>query len=388
MLSDKQKEFWREANHRWNIKEGATRSGKTYLDYYWIARRIKNTRGDGLIVLLGNTRGTLERNIIAPMRGIWGGSNIGRLANDGSIELFGKRCYALGADKSSQKERLQGTGIEYCYGDEITTWSKDVFEMLKSRLDKPYSCFDGTCNPDAPGHWLLEFLKSGADIYRQSYTIYDNPFLEPEFIKNLECEYAGSVYFDRYILGRWTRAEGLVYPMFSSKKHTFKIPPADGRYYISIDYGTANPTSMGLWCVSGGTAYRIKEFYYDSRRNARQLTDEEYYVKLCGLAGEYPVEYVVVDPSAASFIALIKRHGVFSVQKAKNSVLDGIRYTAGLINAGRIKISEDCRDILREFGAYCWDEAASGDAVIKENDHAMDDMRYFCMTVMRRFYET
>lgn len=387
MLSEKQKQFWKEANHRWNIKEGATRSGKTYLDYYWIARRIKNTRGDGLIVLLGNTRGTLERNIIEPMRGIWGSRNIGRLANDGSVELFGKRCYALGADKSSQKERLQGTGIEYCYGDEITTWNKEVFEMLKSRLDKPHSCFDGTCNPDSPGHWLLEFLNSGADIYRQSYTIYDNPFLEKSFVKNLEREYAGSVYFDRYILGRWTRAEGLVYPMFSREKHTFRTAPEEGCCYISVDYGTSNPTSMGLWCVNGGTAYRIKEFYYDSRRSARQLTDEEYYDKLCELAGEYPVEYIVADPSAASFITLIKRRGDFTVMKAKNSVLDGIRYTAGLINAGRIMISKDCRDTLREFGAYCWDENAAGDAVIKENDHAMDDIRYFCMTIMRRFYE-
>lgn len=387
MLSKKQREFWKNANHRWNIKEGATRSGKTYLDYYWIARRIRRCKGEGLIVLLGNTRGTLDRNIITPMRDIWGARNIGKLSNDGTIELFGRRCYALGADKSSQKERLQGSGIEYCYGDEITTWNQEVFEMLKSRLDKPHSCFDGTCNPDSPGHWLLDFLNSDADIYRQQYTIYDNPFLTPEFVKNLEREYEGSVYFDRYILGRWTRAEGLVYPMFCANSHTFKNPPPYGNYYISVDYGTSNPTSMGLWCVSDGVAYRIKEFYYDSRKHQHQLTDEEYYTELCRLAGDYPIEYVVVDPSAASFITLIKRNGVFGVQKAKNSVLDGIRYTAGLINSGRIKISEDCCDILREFGAYSWNNDACADAVIKENDHAMDDMRYFCTTIMRRYYD-
>lgn len=387
MLSDKQREFWRNANHRWNIKEGATRSGKTYLDYYWIARRIINTHNEGLIVLLGNTRGTLERNIITPMRSIWGSRYIGRMSNDGTIDLFGKKCCALGADKSSQKERLQGSGIEYCYGDEITTWSREVFEMLKSRLDKPHSCFDGTCNPDSPGHWLLEFLNSGADVYRQSYTIYDNPFLPAEFVKNLESEYEGSVYFDRYILGKWTRAEGLVYPMFKKSEHVFKDAPNCGNYYISIDYGTSNPTSMGLWCVNGRIGYRIKEYYYDSRREGRQMTDEEYYEKLVQLADGYPVEYVVVDPSAASFITLIRRHGMFGVQKAKNSVLDGIRYTAGLINSGRIKICENCSDSLREFGAYCWDSDSNSDAVIKENDHAMDDIRYFCSTIMKRYYE-
>ncbi|MBQ7794521.1 MAG: PBSX family phage terminase large subunit, partial [Clostridia bacterium] len=163
-------------------------------------------------------------------------------------------------------------------------------------------------------------------------------------------------------------------------------PPRDGEYYISIDYGTVNPTSMGLWCVSDGRAYRIREFYHDSRKLQKQLTDGEYYERLKELAEGYRVRFVVVDPSAASFITLIKRDGRFGVMKAKNSVTDGIRYTAGLINSDRIMISENCRDSLREFGEYCWDDTASEDTVIKENDHAMDDIRYFCTTVMKRYY--
>ncbi len=385
-MSKKQREFWNNANCRWNIKEGATRSGKTYLDYYWLAKRITKTRGEGLIVLIGNTRSTLERNILTPMRNIWGERAVGAIKGNGTVEMFGKRCFALGADRASQKDKLQGTGIEYCYGDEVTTWNKEVFEMLKSRLDKPHSCFDGTCNPDGPNHWLLEFMQSGADIYRQSYTIYDNPFLSQEFVANLEKEYSGSVYFDRYILGKWTRAEGLVYPMFSKERHLFNVAPA-GDYYISVDYGTVNPTSMGLWSVSGGIAYRIKEYYHDSRKTGRQLTDEEYYEKLKKLADGYPVQYIIVDPSAASFITLIKRKGELSVMKAKNSVTDGIRYTAGLINSDRVKIHSDCRDSIREFGEYSWDESSMSDTVIKENDHAMDDIRYFCTTVMKRYYD-
>lgn len=387
MMSEKQREFWKNANSRWNIKDGATRSGKTYLDYFLIARRVLEARGDGLIMLIGNTRGTLERNILAPMRGIWGGQRVGNISADGSVVLFGKRCCTLGADRINQREKLQGTGIEYCYGDEITTWSREVFEMLKSRLDKPYSRFDGTCNPDSPDHWLLEFMQSGADVYRQSYTIYDNPFLDRSFVENLEKEYRGSVYFDRYILGKWTRAEGLVYPMFSRERHTFTKEPECGRYYISVDYGTVNPTSMGLWCVNGGKAWRIREYYYDSRKAVRRLTDDEYYDRLAVLAADYPIEYVVIDPSAASFTELVKQRGEFAVKKANNSVNDGIRYTAGLISAGRILIHRDCGGILREFGAYCWDEKATGDIVIKENDHAMDDMRYFTYTIFKRLFD-
>ena len=175
-LSDKQKEFWNNCNCRWNIKSGATRSGKTYLDYFLIPKRIRTTKGQGLIVILGNTKGTIERNILEPMRNIYGPKLVGNISSNNTVRLFGKKVYALGADKKNRVEVIQGAGIEYCYGDEITTWSEEVFQMLKSRLDKPNSCFDGTCNPDHPNHWFKQFLDSDADIYHQHYTIDDNPF--------------------------------------------------------------------------------------------------------------------------------------------------------------------------------------------------------------------
>lgn len=256
--------------------------------------------------------------------------------------------------------------------------------MLKSRLDKKNSLFDGTCNPDGPNHWLLKFLESDADIFRQHYTIYDNPNLSGEFVRNLEKEYRGTVYFDRFILGKWALAEGLIYPMFDREKHIFEAVPRRGSYYISIDYGTLNPCSMGLWCVADGIAYRIREFYYDGRAGKRLFTDEEYYSALEELAGDYPIQYAVVDPSAASFIEVIRRHGKFAVKKAKNSVLDGIRYTAGLISDGRILIHSSCKNTVREFGSYCWDTHQAEDKPMKVNDHAMDDVRYFCYTVMKK----
>lgn len=224
-LSDKQKEFWNNCSCRWNVKTGATRSGKTYLDYYIIPKRIRACKGNGLIVLLGNTQGTIERNVLEPMRSIWG-SLVGTISSNNKAKLFGRDVYVLGADKKNQVSRIQGAGIEYCYGDEITTWSQDVFQMLKSRLDKPNSCFDGTCNPDSPNHWFKEFLDSKANIYHQHYTIDDNPFLTDEFVTALKQEYYGTVYYNRFILGQWVRAEGAIYKLFAG---------SPDRYFISFE---------------------------------------------------------------------------------------------------------------------------------------------------------
>ena len=386
-LTNKQKEYLLHYTHRWNFKGGATGSGKTFMDIcVTIPKRLMATRGEGLIVLMGNTRGTLERNLLDPMRGVWPGL-VGPIRSDNTVDIWGKKCYALGADNKKHVQRIQGATFEYAYGDEVTTWTQDVFEMLKSRLRCPHSYFDGTYNPAGPNHWLKAFLESGADVYSQSYVIDDNPYLPRAFVENLKREYAGTVYYDRYILGRWALAEGLVYPMFDAEKHVYtKAPWIDetGEWYISIDYGTLNPTSMGLWRIYDGVAYRVKEYYYSGRDAGRQLTDEEYYRALEGLAGDRVIQSVIVDPSAASFITAIRRHGRFRVRQANNAVLDGLRHTATALGTGRIRIHESCQAIQREFAEYCWDSEATEDRVIKANDHAMDDMRYFVMTVLRR----
>lgn len=382
-LTAKQREYLMNYTHRWNFKGGATGSGKTFLDVCaTIPKRITAARGEGLIVLMGNTRGTLERNVLEPMRSLWP-RYIGNIRSDNTVEIFSKKCYALGADNKKHVQRIQGATFEYVYGDEVTTWSQEVFEMLKSRLRCKHSYFDGTYNPASPNHWLKEFLESNADIYGQSYVIDDNPFLPKDFVGNLKREYAGTVYYDRYILGLWALAEGLVYPMFDNDKHVVKEAPEKGEWYISVDYGTENPFSAGLWCVTGKIAVRVREYYYDGRKNRAPKTDEEYYAELERLAGDKLIQAVVVDPSAASFIACITRHGKYIAKKARNEVLDGIRNTASMLNAGLIKIHESCTDCIREFGAYSWDSKKTEDAVVKENDHAMDDLRYFVQTVMR-----
>lgn len=386
-LSQKQREYLRNATRRWNVKSGAVRSGKTFLDYsVVIPKRVAACGGEGLIVLIGNTRSTLERNVLAPMRRVWSHRMVGRIAADNTVKLFGRTAYALGADRASQAPKLQGAGIQYCYGDEVTTWHPEVFRMLGSRLDRAGSRFDGTCNPANPGHWFKEFLDSGADLYHQEYTIDDNPFLPKEFVENLKREYAGTVYYDRYILGRWKRAQGLVYPGFSRKRHVMGAGeeiPRRGRYFLSVDYGTRNPFAAGLWCYSGGVAYLEKEFYHDGRKH-RQLDDGQYHQKLEELAGGRRIEAVVADPSAASFLAHIYNRGRFQGWKADNAVLDGIRNTAAALNRGWLRFQGSCGNTLREFEEYAWDESAGTDQPLKESDHAMDMVRYFVQTVLVR----
>lgn len=388
LLSQKQLEFARYANHRWNFKGGATRSGKTYLDFKWIIPlRIRERAGkDGLAVILGVTKSTIERNVLEPMRNLYGDKLVGTISSDNTAWIFGEKCYCLGAEKVSQVSKIRGASIKYCYGDEVADWSEEVFALLKSRLDKEYSCFDGTYNPQYPNHWLKKFLDSDADIFSQVYTIDDNPFLPPSFVENLKKEYAGTVFYDRYILGKWTLAEGLVYPMFGDSCIVQDIPDT-GDYYISIDYGTHNPFSAGLWCVTKTEAVRIGEYYYCGREERKEKTPEEYYSEVKRLAGGRDIKCLIVDPSADAFIATVKKHHDCKVRGAVNDVLPGIQTTAEMIASGKLKIHESCEDAIREFGLYRWDEKAESDRVVKENDHAMDEIRYMVMTVLKKHFK-
>ncbi|MFR3262461.1 MAG: PBSX family phage terminase large subunit [Oscillospiraceae bacterium] len=388
LLSPKQREFVKYGTHRWNFKGGATRSGKTYLDFRWIIPiRIRERIGkDGLAVILGVTKSTIERNVLEPMRNIYGDELVGTISSDNTAWIFGEKCYCLGAEKVSQVSKIRGASIKYCYGDEVADWSEEVFALLKSRLDKEYSCFDGTFNPQYPDHWLKKFLDSNADIFSQTYTIDDNPFLPESFKENLKKEYEGTVYYDRYILGLWVRAEGLVYPMFGDDCITQEIPDT-GDYYISIDYGTLNPFSAGLWCVGKRSAVRIAEIYYSGRETRVQKTDEEYCDMVERLAGEKTIRAVVVDPSAASFIEALRRRGRFKVRHADNDVMNGIRTVSDFLRNGKIKIHESCENTIREFGLYRWDEKSESDRVVKENDHAMDEVRYMATTVLKKAFK-
>lgn len=383
MLSNKQREYLQKCNHRWNIKIGATGSGKSWLDYaIVIPKRLMSMRGEGAAVIFGNTQGTVVRNIMEPMRDIWGDKLVQNIGANNCAMMFGRKVYILGADSKRSTARIQGMTIEYAYGDEITTWQQSLFEMLKSRLRCDHSCFDGTANPDAPTHYIKKFLESDIDLYLQKSTIFDNPFLSKDFVENLCKEYEGTVYYKRYILGEWALAEGLIYPMYENCIGECKFENGDEyeQYAVSIDYGTQNAFCAILWGKYHDVWYGIDEYYYSGREEGIQKTDEQYADDLDEFLAGTNVRRVIIDPSAASFIAVLKQRGYYVI-RADNAVSDGIRETASALQQGRVKISSKMKAWQQEAGGYVWDEKAGQDAPVKENDHAMDATRYFVKTM-------
>lgn len=392
-LSHKQNEYIVNANSRWNLKIGAVRSGKSYVDIaYVIPRRIREVSGKpGLVVILGVSKETIERNVLQPMREIYGAALIGTINSQNTAMVCGEKVYCLGAAKANQVAKIQGSSIKYCYGDEIAKWNKEVWEMLKSRLDKPYSKFDGACNPEYPSHWLKQFLETkDLDAYIQHYVIDDNPFLPKDYVENLKNEYMGTVYYDRYILGLWALAEGLIYPMY---KDALVDDTPDGSvksYCISMDYGTMNAFAMMLWELhSDGIWYNTKRYYYSGRDTGIQKTDDEYLEDITQvLADEIEQELecgrkieTIIDPSAASFITLLKKKANWSkVRPADNDVANGIRETASAMKNGKIKVLKSNKEWIKEAEGYAWDEESGEDRPLKVNDHLMDATRYFVHT--------
>ena len=387
-LSPKQNEFIRNATHRWNIKTGAARSGKSYTDVaYEIPARLRAVHGrDGLNIIIGVSRETIERNVLQPMREIYTDRLVGTINNRNMARICGEDVYCLGAEKVSQVAKIQGASIKYAYGDEVAKWNREVFAMLQSRLDKPYSCFDGTCNPEYPGHWLKQFIdQPDIDCYVQKYTIFDNPYLPPEFVDNLCREYSGTVYYRRLIEGEWAKAEGLVYPMHENA--IADIPGTPERSVMSIDYGTLNAFAAQLWQLHRGVWYLTSEYYYSGRESGIQKTDQEYaqaldkWLSKLGRWNEYNRLRVIVDPSAASFITLLRKQPKYYVIPADNAVLDGIRETATCMQTGKIKVSPLCQNWIDEVQGYVWEENDKEDRPLKIDDHAMDAMRYFVKTM-------
>ena len=376
-LNPKQNEYIKNANKRWNLKIGAVRSGKSYVDIvYVIPARLRAVKDlQGLNAIIGVSKETIERNVLQPMREIYTSEIVGTINSRNIAMVCGVPVYCLGAEKASQVAKIQGASIKYCYGDEIAKWNQSLFTMLQSRLDKPYSKFDGACNPEYPAHWLKTFIDSPkTDTYVQKYTIFDNPALDKDFVDNLCKEYEGTVYYQRYILGEWSLAEGLIYPMYSE---SIENPPerTPEQYVLSIDYGTMNAFAALLWGKYGDVWYLVQEYYYSGRNEGIQKTDEEYADELEKRFGEYSNEYaklrVIVDPSATSFITLLKRRKRYRVIPADNDVRNGIIETARALKNGKIKIAESCVNTIREFGGYVWDDKAVSDTPVKVNDHCL-----------------
>lgn len=295
------------------------------------------------------------------------------------------RFLLFGGRDESSAALIQGSTLAGVLLDETVLMPRSFVEQAIARCSVPGSRLWFNCNPENPGHWFYREWILKAKARRALYlhfTMEDNPALSPRIRARYRNAYSG-VFYRRFVLGEWTAAQGLVYDFFDRERDAADVPEGSfEEWRISVDYGTANPASFGLWGKKNAVWYRVAEYYYDSRKAGRQRTDEEYAEALERLAGERTIRRVIVDPSAASFIEVLRRRG-FQVVRANNDVADGIRVTSDLLKKRRIVICRTCGDCLREMELYCWDERGGRDAPRKENDHAMDDLRYFAMDAVK-----
>lgn len=428
-LSKKQNEYIINATHRWNIKSGAVRSGKSYVDTaYIVPKRIRERAGKpGLNVIMGVSKESIERNVLQPMREIYTSDLIGNINNRNVARVCGEDVYCLGAEKVSQVAKIQGASIKYCYGDEIAKWNKEVFQMLKSRLDKTYSCFDGACNPEHPTHWLKEFIDNvELDIYLQKYTIFDNPFLDPEFVKQLCKEYEGTIYYDRLILGLWKRADGAIYKRFADNPESFRCeivdefsPDSEYKQFrkeditsieIGLDFGG---NQSGHSFVARGytdnyrdvialksrriTAKDEKEDIDSNRLNElfcefiREVIEQ---YSVCVKRGDY-VQYCNVESvfwdNAETVLGNSIRNAVekefpwIAVKPAKKRPInDRIRCTVKLMGAGRFFITKDCESLQTSFSDAVWNKEAVGkDERLDDGSTDIDSLDAFEYTIER-----
>ena len=373
------------------ICDGAVRSGKTTcmsISFVaWAFYRFDDTS----FAICGKTVTSLKRNIVFPLTKAL--RELGFVCNEKlsqnliEVSYKGKknRFYLFGGRDEGSAALIQGMTLGGVLLDEVALMPRSFCEQALARCSLPGSKFWFNCNPENPMHWFYEnWIKKAQDkncLYLH-FLMKDNPSLGKDIIRRYESLYSGAFY-ERFVLGKWVATDGLVYPEVSQGKYIEPPPVKDfEKYYISCDYGTVNPTSMGLWGLSSGVWYRFEEFYYSSRLEGRQLTDEEYYEKLCDFAGKLTIDAIIIDPSAASFIQCIRRHGKFKVIPAKNDVTGGIRKVQSAFRQGQILISPVCKASIKEFSLYRWDEGSGKDTPKKENDHAMDEIRYFVQTIL------
>ena len=406
-LSSKQNEYIVNATHRWNIKSGAVRSGKSYVDTAFVVPfRIRERAGKpGLNVILGVSKESIERNVLQPMREIYTDALIGTINSRNVARICGEDVYCLGAEKISQVAKIQGSSIKYCYGDEIAKWNKEVFQMLKSRLDKPYSCFDGSCNPEHPTHWLKEFLDNEElDIYLQRYTIFDNPFLDPDFVEQLCKEYEGTIYYDRLILGLWKRAEGAIYIKFADNPDGF-VKSADKEHISRIDIG------IDFGGNGSGHAFVATAKYSDGRKQpvmSRKHMKKDFRQGIdANLLSELFLEFVedVIKkygkPSNAYYDnaetvlgqsiknACEKKFPYLHVRPAvKKKINDRIEYTVQLMGAGLFSITEDCETLSKALQEAVYNSKSMEEERLDDGSTDIDTLDAFEYSIERDFSGT
>jgi PBSX family phage terminase large subunit len=380
------------------------------MDYYLIPKRIRAVAGmPGTVLILGNTKGTLQKNIIEPLRDIWGGRLVSDIRQDNTAMLFGERCYCLGADKVTQVNRIRGCSVKYCYGDEVVTWHPEVFNMIKSRMDKAYCKFDGTCNPEGRTHWFKQFMDSaperGIDLYMQAYCLDDNPFLPAEVASAIKAEYSGTVYYNRYVLGEWTNAEGLIYRSFADDTEKYiidKLDPSELLFAtIGVDFGGGS-SAHAFNCTAFERKFTGFATIADYRRKdaatpAQLYEDFFVFLEVCRkrLHG-VPLVDVYCDSAEQTLIgglraeAARRRAGVEIHNAYKKPINDRIRFYTIMQGAGRYHIYKECGATIEAFRTAVWKDNETTDVRLDDGSTNIDNLdaqEYSTESVMKEFLQ-
>lgn len=393
---------------RINILEGSVSSGKTWVSLvlwaFWVHEM--PDAPDHLYLMSARSLTTLKRNCLLLLQSLVGESNFRFSISQKEGWLFGRHVLLEGANDIQAEAKIRGLTLQGAYCDEVTKLPEDFFAMLLSRLRKEGAKLFCTTNPDYPGHWLkADYIdrQDELDLLDVQFTLDDNTTLPLDYVENIKKEYTG-VFYDRFILGRWVLAEGLIYPMYQDAivdelpkdGQGKQIQPTD--MCISMDYGTMNAFAALLWYKVNNVWYAVKGYYYSGRDSGVQKTDGEYLVDIekrfndeigdtisaIKSAAQYGTAArkieVIIDPSAASFIALLRRSGWAKVRPADNDVLNGIRETASAMNTGKIKVHKSIKEWADEMGGYVWDDNEGEERPVKVDDHYCDATRYMVKT--------
>lgn len=381
-------------NYKAIVCDGSVRAGKTVimsLSYVMWSMQAYNGQQFGMA---GKTIGSFRRNVFRPLKQMLIGRHYQviehRTDNMFEVRKGNKANYYFyfgGKDEASQ-DLVQGVTLAGFFFDEVALMPQSFVNQATARCSVDGAKLWFNCNPEGPYHWFkVDWLDKLAKKHALHihFTMGDNPSLSDERREYYRSMYTG-IFYSRFILGQWVLSDGIVYDNFDKSKMVVSGQPSPiTKYYVSCDYGTQNPTVFLLWGLCAGTWYCLKEYYYDGRHSTRQKTDDEYASDLDSFVGDIRAK-IIIDPSAASFIAKLRSKG-YQIIKADNDVLNGIRETQTAMNLGKIKFVDGLNNLFKEFASYVWDEKASQrgeDKVVKEHDHAMDAMRYFVMQVIKQ----
>ena len=388
IITEKQKEFIRNATHRYNLKIGARRCGKTYLDIlFTIPNRLLERKGlDGLNVIFGVSKGTIERNVLQPLREIYGKDLVGFINSQNIAVLFEQEVYCLGTEKISQVSKIQGTSIKYAYGDEMAKWNKEVFIMIQASLDKPYSCLDGALNPENKNHWLkkdfLDVIKEkGLDVYTQYYTIFDNPFLPKDFVENLCKEYQGNVYYNRLILGQWCDAEGLIFQQIANdyKRYITEEVQLNSFISIGIDWG-GNKSKHSITATKISRDFKRVQCLKSDTMKATGTNTKQVFRWIINFIKEIQDKYGTVSfifADSAEQVLNNSLNGELRVNKINLIVQDSLKIEVKnrielwnrLLNLDKMSFIENqCQALIEALQTALYDEKAKDDRWIDDGE--------------------